>query len=341
MLPAATTSSEHGRPSVDPGPRGRVEEESVPAKHVHRPVLLTEVVEQLAPRPGAVFVDGTLGLGGHASDLLAAIQPGGRLYGIDRDPRALALASERLSEYGEAFVPLRGDHADLEALLAGHGVFAVDGILLDLGVSSMQLDDPERGFSFRKDGPLDMRMDPDGPTTAADLLASESEDELRRILKTYGEERAARAIARAIVRLRKKSPLTRTTELARLVEKVLGPAARRFRIHPATRTFQALRVAVNQEVVALEQLVGDAVSLLRRSGRLAVIAYHSLEDRAIKHTYRTLAARCTCPPRLPRCACGKENLIRVVTRKPVRPGTDEIERNTRARSARLRVAERL
>jgi 16S rRNA (cytosine1402-N4)-methyltransferase len=217
----------------------------------------------------------------------------------------------------------------------------VDGILFDLGLSSLQLDDAGRGFSFQGDGPLDMRMDPDGELTAASLLAEISEAELRRILFTYGEERMAGPIAREIVRIRDAHPLTRTAELARLVETVLGPRARRFRIHPATRTFQALRIAVNGEVEGLEKLVTDAVSILRRGGRIAVIAYHSLEDRAVKHTLRGLAERCSCPPRLPVCGCGKENLVRVLTSKPVRPGADEIERNPRSRSAKLRAAERL
>lgn len=205
----------------------------------------------------------------------------------------------------------------------------------------MQLDDPTRGFSFRADGPLDMRMDPDSSGTAADLLASSSEEELGRMLREFGEERSWRALARAIVRRRNDGPLLGTAELADLVEKVLGPAARRFRIHPATRTFQALRIRVNREIDGLSRTVSDAVSILRPGGRIAAISYHSLEDREIKQTFRALAHRCTCPPRIPRCACGREDWLRVLTSKPVRPSDEEIRRNRRARSARLRAGERL
>jgi len=308
---------------------------------LHRPVLVDETIERLRPRAGATFVDATLGSGGHAERLLEAVGPEGRLVGIDRDPVALQLAGERLRRFGAAFVPLRGDHAELAELLREAGVFAVDGILFDLGVSSMQLDDPERGFSFREDGPLDMRMDPDSAETAADLIARLPAAELRRLLERFGEERRAAAIARAVVRRREERPFTTTRQLAELVEGVLGPAARRYAIHPATRTFQALRIAVNGEVEGLERLVETAFSLLRRAGRLAVIAYHSLEDRAVKHTLRGLARRCVCPPDLPICGCGRENLARVITTRPVRPGEDEIAANPRSRSARLRVAERL
>jgi len=307
----------------------------------HRTVLIDAVTELLAPRVGATLVDATLGAGGHAERLLEAIGPTGRLVGIDRDPLALRLASQRLARFGDAFVPLEGDHGDLAGLLRGAGVFAVDGMLFDLGVSSMQLDDPARGFSFREDGPLDMRMSPHAGESAADLVASMPATELRRVLQQFGEERRATAIAREIVRERERAPIVRTRQLAELVERVLGPAARRYKIHPATRTFQALRIAVNGEVVGLEALVETAVSLLRRSGRLAVIAYHSLEDRAIKHTLRGLAHRCTCPPDLPVCGCGREDLVRILTTRTRRPEQSEIDDNPRARSARLRVAERL
>jgi 16S rRNA (cytosine1402-N4)-methyltransferase len=214
-------------------------------------------------------------------------------------------------------------------------------MLFDLGVSSMQLDRPERGFSFRNDAALDMRMDPSRGESAAALLARIEEPELRRIISRWGEERHSGAIARAIVREREKRALVRTGQLAELIDRIAGPAARRWKIHPATRTFQALRIAVNGEIEGLEQLVTDAVATLPRGGRLAVISYHSLEDRAIKTSMRSLANRCSCPPKLPVCGCGKEDLIRVLTRRPVRPGEEEIDRNPRARSARLRVAERL
>lgn len=307
----------------------------------HLPVLLDEVVELLAPQPGAVIVDGTLGAGGHAEALLEALGPGGRLVGIDRDPAALALARDRLARFGECFKPIYGNHLQLQSLLREAGLFAVDGILLDLGVSSMQLDDAARGFSFRRDGPLDMRMDPTAGVPAAEWIAAAGEKELRRVLRDYGEERRAGAIARAIVEHRESEPITRTEQLADLVRRVMGPAAGRYRIHPATRTFQALRIVVNQEIDGLERCVEHASAMLRRGGRLAVIAYHSLEDRAIKQSMRSLAHRCVCPPRFPVCGCGKEDLLRLLAPKPVRPTEAEIDRNPRSRSARLRVAERL
>jgi 16S rRNA (cytosine1402-N4)-methyltransferase len=308
---------------------------------VHEPVLLREAVEWLRPRAGGVYVDATLGPGGHAEAVLEAL-PEGRLLGIDRDPEALRLAGDRLARFGDRFLGLRGDYRDLPALLRGAGEFAVDGILADLGISSAQLDDPARGFSFRADGPLDMRLDPgSGGPTAADLLAEAPEAELRRILREFGEERLAGPIARALVRERSRKPIRGTLELASLVERASGPASRRFRIHPATRTFQALRIAVNQELHGLDRFVTDAASLLRRGGRLVVITFHSLEDRAVKHALRDLAQRCTCPPGLPVCGCGRENILSVLAPHGVVPSAAEVARNPRARSARLRVAERL
>ena len=319
----------------------QTEEDLLDRPGSHQPVLPGEVLELLAPRPGQTIVDTTLGPGGHAEALLEAIGPDGRLLGIDRDPQALQLAGQRLARFGSRFVPIRGDHTELGSLLRQASFFTVDGILFDLGVSSLQLDDADRGFSFRFDGPLDMRMDPESGRTAADLVAELSEAELRDLLQRFGEERRAAAIARAVVRERATRPIATTRRLAELVERVLGPAARRYRIDPATRTFQALRIAVNGEITELGRLVGEAVSLLRSGGRLAVIAYHSLEDRAVKQAMRQLARRCTCPPRLPVCGCGNENLIRLLSAKPVRPTAREVENNPRARSARLRVAERL
>jgi len=310
-----------------------------PAPAPHLPVLAQESLEFLAPVPGGVYVDGTLGAGGHTELLLEATAPDGRVYGIDRDRDALRLAGQRLERFGERFVPIHGNHEDLQDLLQEIDAPAANGILLDLGVSSMQLDDAGRGFSFREDGPLDMRMNPDAGRPVSELLADTSEDDLTRILFRWGEERRARAIAREVIRVRESEPLTRTSQLAALVERVLGPAARRFRIHPATRTFQALRIVVNDEVAGLEKLVEDAVGQLKTGGRLVVIAYHSLEDRAIKRTLRSLANRCTCPPKLPVCGCRRRNLVRILTSRPVRPGSEEIERNPRSRSGRLRAAE--
>ena len=319
----------------------RLEETLASKAPFHRPVLLDKVIEALAPRPDAILVDCTLGAGGHAEGLLACLGPRGRLYGIDRDHVALQIATRRLIQDVDRFVPLHGRLEDLPELIRSAGAFAVDGIVADLGVSSMQLDDPERGFSFREDGPLDMRMDPSEGRTAADLLAAVPELELRRILHMYGEERLAGPIARAIVRRRAERPFTRTRDLADVVAATLGPRARKYRIHPATRTFQAIRIAVNDEIEGLDRFVTDAVSVLRKGGRLAVIAFHSLEDRAVKHAMRGLAHRCTCPPGLPVCACGRENIVRLVTSKPIRPTDGEVADNPRARSARLRVVERI
>ncbi len=317
------------------------EETLPPAGPIHRPVLLGEVVRALRPRPGSVLVDATVGAGGHAEALLDAVEGRGRVYGIDRDPRALAYATERLLHFGRQFVPVRGNHRDLVTLLNQAGCFAVDGIVADLGVSSLQLDDAERGFSFRADGPLDMRMDPESGQPAWRLLEELSEEEIGDIIRRYGEERQARRIARAIVRRRESEPFRTTRQLAELVAHVAGPRARARRIHPATRTFQALRIAVNDELSGLGAFVDDAVSLLRPGGRLAVLAFHSLEDRQVKNAMRALAQRCICPPGLPVCGCGRENLVKLVTHRPIRPTESEVEENPRSRSARLRVVERL
>ena len=308
----------------------------------HRSVLLEETLEALHPAPGATVIDATLGPGGHAEALLEGVGPAGRVIGIDRDPAALALASGRLARFGDRFLALQGDHRDVVALLHGNDIVVVDAVLADLGISSAQLDDAGRGFAFSIDGPLDMRMDPgSGIPSAADLVATLDAVALRDILWTWGEERIAGRIARAIVREREKHPITTTAQLSSLVEKVAGPAARRFRIHPATRTFQALRIAVNREIEGIPAFVTGAVSILRRGGRLAVISFHSLEDRAVKTTMHGLAHRCICPPALPVCGCGRENIVRLVTSRPIVPGPAECESNPRARSAKLRVVERL
>lgn len=305
----------------------------------HQPVLLDETLELLRAPTGATIVDATLGPGGHAEALLSRVGRDGRVIGIDRDPAALAFARARLARFGDRFEALHGDYRKIASLLEGT---KVDGVLGDLGVSSYQLDDPSRGFSFSTEGPLDMRMDPhSGGPTAASLVATLDAYELKNIIATWGEERLAGAIARAIVRERSKRAIETTRELASLVERVAGPAARRYRIHPATRTFQALRIAVNLEIEGIPDFVDGAVSLLRPGGRLAVISFHSLEDRAVKTSMHGLAHRCVCPPGLPVCGCGRENIVRVVTTRPVTPGPDETAANPRARSAKLRVVERL
>ncbi len=305
---------------------------------VHVPVLCRQVVALLAPPGAGVAVDATVGLGGHAEALLDAA-PSLRLVGLDRDPDALALARRRLAPHGPRVRLVRARFSELPEVLEREGLDAPVAILADLGVSSLQLDSAERGFSFRGDGPLDMRMGRDGPS-AADLLAGVEEEELMRILWDYGEERAARAIARAIVRHRATSPIRSTGQLSAIVREVLG-SGRRGRVDPATRTFQALRIAVNDELGELERFVEPAVRTLAAGGRLAVISYHSLEDRIVKHTLRRLEGRCVCPPDLPRCVCAPERVARVLTPRPVRPDDAEVDANPRARSARLRAAERL
>ncbi|MDX1388621.1 MAG: 16S rRNA (cytosine(1402)-N(4))-methyltransferase RsmH [Acidobacteriota bacterium] len=307
----------------------------------HRPVMLHEVLEWLRPSPGSTVVDCTVGAGGHSEALLEAVGRGGRVLGIDRDAESLSFARERLARFGDRFVPIHGDARDLGELLEERQIWAVDAIVADLGISSLQLDDSERGFAFSVDGPLDMRMNRESGTTAAELVATLSEPELRTILRRYGEERQATLIARAIVRERERAPLTTTRQLAELIKRVAGPRSRRFRIHPATRSFQALRIAVNDELEGLDRLVVSGVKLLRRKARLAVISFHSLEDRAVKQAMRSLAERCICPPKLPVCACGRENLVKILTSKPVRPTDDEVQENARARSSRLRVVERI
>lgn len=307
----------------------------------HQSVLPAEVLQYLAPRPGGVYVDGTLGGGGHSELILEAIGPDGVLYGIDRDPAALAAASERLSRFGDRFQPLQGSFGDLVELLAARGVREIDGLLLDLGVSSPQLDRPERGFSFRADGPLDMRMDPTQGETAADLVNSLSERELELAIKEYGEERWARKIAQRIVTDRQEQPFTTTLQLATLVERTIPRRFQEDRIHPATRTFQGLRILVNGELEQVEQGLQAAIGLLKPGGRLVVISFHSLEDRIVKQRLRDAASGCRCPRQLPQCVCGQVPLVRVLTSRPVTAGAVELADNPRSRSAKLRSAERL
>jgi 16S rRNA (cytosine1402-N4)-methyltransferase len=316
----------------------------------HTPVLVAETLELLAPARGGLFVDGTVGLGGHAEALLAA-HPATRLLGIDRDPDALARAAARLAPFGARVRLVEGDFHRLAELLAREGIDRIAGFLADLGVSSLQLDTPERGFSFRFDAPLDMRMGRHGPT-AADLLNGSSEAELENILREYGEERQARRIARAIVAARAEAPLATTGQLKALIERVKGrapgkarrlsrraPSDREGRVDPATRVFQALRIAVNRELAGLREAVEQAVRLLETDGRLVVISYHSLEDRIVKNTLRDLARgeidRITGRPH------AETQAIEVLTKKPLRPSEAEVALNPRARSARLRAARRL
>jgi 16S rRNA (cytosine1402-N4)-methyltransferase len=305
-----------------------------PVGAAHVPVMVAEVVAWLRPRPGTCLVDATVGLGGHAAALLAAA-PASRLLGLDRDPDALERAHARLGD--DARIVLRRAHyADLPALLAEIGWRGADAVLLDLGVSSLQLDDPARGFSFRAAGPLDMRMDPAGPLTAAEIVNAWPEAELARVLRDCGEEPRARAVARAVVRAR---PLATTADLARVIAGALG--AGRPGLHPATRSFQGIRIAVNDELAGLERFLAEGWSVLRPGGRMAILAYHSLEDRLVKTAFRRWAADCLCPPEVVQCRCGWRARVRILTRHPVRPEAVEVVRNPRARSARLRVVERL
>jgi 16S rRNA (cytosine1402-N4)-methyltransferase len=301
----------------------------------HVPVLYDQVLAWLQPRPGSWYIDATLGAGGHAKGILLASHPDGRLLGLDADPDALLHASKVLEPFGDRATLRVANFRQLGAVAAALDIREVDGILMDLGLSSRQLDDAERGFSFAQDGPLDMRMDRSRRESAADLVNTLSEAELSDILWQYGEERHSRRIARAIVAAR---PLVTTGQLADLVARTVG---RREKIHPATRTFQALRIAVNEELESLSEALPKARDLLCPGGRLAVIAFHSLEDRLVKEFYRQEARACICPPELPVCVCQHQATLRVLTSKPVRPSADETARNPRSRSARLRVAERL
>lgn len=299
----------------------------------HTPVLLAEAVTLLAPRPEGVYVDCTVGPGGHAADILDRSTPGGRLIGFDRDAETLGLARQRLSRYGDR-VTLH--HGDYRTLAEREPDLAADGILADLGLSSLQLDDPGRGFGFRADGPLDMRYDRRSGEAAADLLNRIPEAELTAILRRYGQEPRARAISRAIVARRERAPLRSTGDLQQAVHSVTGPRRGR-RTDPATRTFQAVRIAVNNELEGLEAFLESAAGLLAEGGVLVVIAYHSLEDRAVKRTFTGLTGPCTCPPGLPVCACGHGRSPFVIEpSRPITPGAEERQLNPRSRSARLR-----
>lgn len=295
----------------------------------------------LAPRAGGRYIDGTLGGAGHTALILERSQPDGRVLGIDADPAALRRAAERLpSEVASGRLILRqGNFAQMAALAGEAGFAPVDGVVLDLGLSSDQLADRERGFSFAADAPLDMRFDPTSGQPASDVVNELDETELADLLWRYGEERRSRAIARRIVEARRRAPIERTGELAQIVASVVH--GRPGGIHPATRTFQALRIAVNDELGSLETVLPAALDMLASGGRIAVISFHSLEDRIVKHFFQAEERGCICPPELPACVCGRSPRLRILTRHPVTAGEDELARNPRARSAKLRVAERI
>lgn len=304
----------------------------------HVAVLFDEVLDLLQPRAGCRYIDGTVGAGGHSAGILEASAPDGRLLAFDRDAEALAYAAERLSIFDDRVTFVQASFAEMGRLAPDHGFEKVDGVLLDLGLSSRQLDSPERGFSFLREGPLDMRFDRSAGPTAADLVNSLDADALADIFWRHGEERHSRKYARAIVAAR---PLATTMELATLIEREAPGYVRRKRIHPATQVFQALRIAVNQELAELERGLPVAIDLLRPGGRLAVISFHSLEDRTVKQFFRELSRDCVCPPRQPICTCDAQATVRVITRKVIMAGDEEVEQNPRSRSARLRVAEKL
>jgi 16S rRNA (cytosine1402-N4)-methyltransferase len=307
----------------------------------HEPVLLEDILEALNPKPGGIYVDGTLGGGGHAGGILAASSPDGVLVGIDRDDDALAESARALAPYGRRATLVKGNYADLKEILAGLGMDRVDGIVLDLGVSSHQLEAAERGFSFSKPAPLDMRMDRQERASARDLVNRAEAREIERILREYGEELMAGRIARAIAERRKTSPIETTDDLAGIIASAMPARMRHGRIHPATRSFQALRIAVNDELASLARGLASGIDCLKEGGRFAVISFHSLEDRMVKDLFRDASRGCSCPAALPVCACGGTPRLKLITRRPVRPGEEEMDRNPRARSAKLRIAERI
>jgi 16S rRNA (cytosine1402-N4)-methyltransferase len=308
---------------------------------VHYPVLSQEVLTYLRCQPGRHYIDCTLGGGGHADQILEKSSPGGRLLAIDWDPEAIRMARGRLRRYKGRVVFVRDNFSNLTRIVRRHRFEPVDGILVDLGVSSFQLEDVRRGFSFRIEGPLDMRMDPSTGETASDLINRLPVKELERLFRAYGDERWARRISQFIEKRRQIASISTTTELRDIVHSAIPASFHSRRIDPATRTFMALRIAVNRELDNLKSVLEQAVFLLRRGGRICIISFHSLEDRLVKQHFRMAEKGCTCPPHLPHCVCGGKRSLRIITAKPVSPAQREIDQNPRARSARLRVAEKI
>lgn len=307
----------------------------------HRSVLLDECMQGLAIRPDGVYLDGTAGGGGHSAEIARRLSDDGLLIAIDQDETAVVVVTERLSSFGLRARVVRNNFCELKEVCREQGIDEIDGLLLDLGVSSYQLDTPERGFSYQADAPLDMRMDKRKSLSAYEVVNTYSQEKLKKILFDYGEERFAPAIASAIVKQREKHPIETTAELSDLIKYAMPPAAREGGHHPAKRSFQAIRIEVNAELDVIEPAIRDAVSLLRRGGRIAIITFHSLEDRIVKQTFADLASGCTCPRDFPVCVCGKKPLVKIVTKKPILPSKEELEENPRSRSAKLRVAEKL
>lgn len=307
----------------------------------HIPIMLEDVLRLLAPQRGGTYADCTLGGGGHSEAILKALPKGGKLYGIDRDGDAIAAATKRLAPFGESFTAVRGNFFDIKQLLTSHGVTGLDGILMDLGVSSYQLDEAERGFSYKNDAPLDMRMDKSAPLSAHDVVNGYTSLRLFEIIRDYGEERYASRIANAIVKKRAEKPIESTLELAQIIAGAMPAAARREAQHPAKRTFQAIRIEVNGELAGLEAAIESAQDMLNPGGVLAIITFHSLEDRIVKQTFRRFERPCTCDPRAPICTCGKVPTAKVLTKKPIGANGEELEFNPRARSAKLRAIEKI
>ena len=306
----------------------------------HVSVLLNECIDGLNIKPDGIYVDGTLGGAGHSSQIAARLTTG-RLIGIDRDPVALKAAGERLAPYADRVTLVHANFCDMAQVLKDLDIPGVDGILLDLGVSSPQLDDGARGFSYMADAPLDMRMNSNDSLSAETVVNTWPQDELKRILYNYGEERYAPQIAAAICRRRAEKPIETTLELVDIIRSAMPPAALREKQHPAKRSFQAIRIAVNDELGAVEKIMEDAVDLLNLGGRLAIITFHSLEDRIVKNGMAKAAKGCTCPPNFPMCVCGKKPKVKLISRKPIISGDEELEMNPRARSAKLRVCEKI
>ncbi len=311
------------------------------ADQIHLSVLLRESVDFLSPKSGGVFVDATLGMGGHSEALLGSNKDL-KVFGIDQDAEAIKIANERLERFGGRFKAIQANFVDIKSIAKAESLTEVDGIIADLGVSSLQFDSEERGFSFRFDAELDMRMNADSDEpTAAELLETLTEEEIANVIYQYGEERASRKIARWIVERRSKGdPITTTRDLAALVERAVRKGGKD-KIHPATRTFQALRIAVNKELDYLETFLADAVEILKIEGRLAVITFHSLEDRIVKQAFQKMSGRCFCPPRMPICVCGADKKVEILTRKPITASDEELSENMRSRSAKLRVVRKI
>ena len=310
-------------------------------KPIHLPVLSEEVVSCLITRPEGIYVDATLGMGGHTKSILDCTNSRSLVIGLDVDEEAISISREALSRYNGHVIYRNSNFSDVDKVLDSLDIREVDGIIADLGMSSYQIESSERGFSFMREEPLDMRMDPRLRFTAYDLVNEMTMDEISRVLKMYGEEKWSRRIAKRIVETRKESPIKTSAELARVVSLAIPKKFHPARIHPATKTFQALRIAVNNELENIREFIGKAVTRLRTGGRLVIISFHSLEDRLVKTSFLKMASPCVCPPDMPVCGCGRKRILKVVTRSPIIPGDEEIMNNPRARSAKMRVGERV